>query len=104
MLILIKTLIMNIHHILCKCREKYCHDRDQTTCAMTSGCVNKPEGCRQKHCWGRLKSVCSYMNNNGVYDGVYGKTGCVYNETNGCRMKCDHIENKENYNKLNECN
>ncbi len=86
--------------------SQLCHNLDDETCKIRSGCTSKYDkskkfiGCKQKHCWGRDETFCQNIKSKSK--GLLGTTGCEYDKKEGCRMKCDGVDEK-NCNKLNEC-
>ncbi len=88
--------------------SQLCHNLDKETCQVRQGCTSKYDknknfiGCKQKHCWGRNEKFCQNVKLDTKSKSLFGTTGCEYDKKEGCRMKCDGIDEK-NCNKLNEC-
>ncbi len=88
--------------------SQLCHNLDYETCQIKPGCTTKYDkykkfiGCKQKHCWGRDQTFCQNVKVNTKGKSIFGTTGCEYDKKEGCRMKCDGID-EQNCNKLNEC-
>jgi hypothetical protein len=86
-----------------------CHKLSRDDCTGTPGCVNKYGkkgeymGCKQKYCWNRSKDFCKNAGLQAKSGSFFGTSGCEYDETQGCRMKCGHIENEGDCGNLNEC-
>jgi hypothetical protein len=88
---------------------RLCHLLNEDKCIEKNGCARDLEkgtfrylGCKQKHCWGRTKSFCENAGLQGKNGSIWGTSGCEYKDK-GCRMKCDHIRDDQDCNKLNEC-